>query len=215
MLDDPRVPASPHTRSARGVTEPSTLAAYHDLMPDDDRFWSLIEGARAGRRRLPWARPDPDEDRDEHFERVKAALRELSNHDLITFKVWLDAQIGRAYRWDLWDAAYLLMGGCGDDSFEYFRCWLIAQGRDAFESALRDPDTLADLPIRGDPMNVCHFESFMYAPAYIYEERTGRDLYDDLPPMPRIGEPEGTHEPDEGRLAARFPHIARKWSPRR
>jgi hypothetical protein len=36
-------------------------------------------------------------------------------------------------------------GGCSDDGFEYFRAWLLAQGRDTFEKALEDPDTLAAL----------------------------------------------------------------------
>jgi len=34
------------------------------------------------------------------------------------------------------------MLGCSDDGFEYFRCWLISQGKDVFENALRNPDSL-------------------------------------------------------------------------
>ena len=34
-----------------------------------------------------------------------------------------------SYRWDLWGAAYLANGGCSDDGFDYFRGWLIGQGR--------------------------------------------------------------------------------------
>jgi hypothetical protein len=36
--------------------------------------------------------------------------------------------------------------GASDDGFEYFRGWLIAQGREAFDSAVADPDSLAALP---------------------------------------------------------------------
>ncbi|GAA1797489.1 hypothetical protein GCM10009682_18900 [Luedemannella flava] len=53
----------------------------------------------------------------------------------------------RSYRWELWQAAYLINGGCSDDGFEYFRGWLLTQGRETFERAVADPDTLADLPI--------------------------------------------------------------------
>ena len=51
-----------------------------------------------------------------------------------------------SYRGDLWAAAYLINGGCSDDGFEYFRGWLITQGREAFEHAVADPDSLAGVP---------------------------------------------------------------------
>jgi hypothetical protein len=51
----------------------------------------------------------------------------------------------QAYDANLWLGAVVILGGCGDDRFTDFRCWLIAQGREAFESALADPDSLADL----------------------------------------------------------------------
>jgi len=50
-----------------------------------------------------------------------------------------------SYRQDLWAAAYLINGGASDDGFDYFRGWLIAQGRETFERAVDDPDSLADL----------------------------------------------------------------------
>ena len=51
-----------------------------------------------------------------------------------------------AYLDGLWAAAYLINAGASDDGFDYFRGWLIAQGREAFERAVADPDSLADLP---------------------------------------------------------------------
>ena len=65
-----------------------------------------------------------------------------------------------SHKWDLWGAAYLLNGGCSDDGFEYFRGWLITQGREAFERVVTDPDTLAELPvIQREAVNgVCDLE---------------------------------------------------------
>lgn len=57
-----------------------------------------------------------------------------------------DLMVG-SYRVDLWGAAYQLNGGCSDDGFEYFRGWLLAQGREVFERVVADPDELADLPV--------------------------------------------------------------------
>ena len=51
-----------------------------------------------------------------------------------------------SYRQDLWAAAYLINGGASDDGFEYFRGWLITQGREVFERAVAAPDSLADVP---------------------------------------------------------------------
>lgn len=43
------------------------------------------------------------------------------------------------YRWDVWAAAYLIGGGCSDDSFMDFRAGLIAQGRDWYQKAAASP----------------------------------------------------------------------------
>lgn len=52
----------------------------------------------------------------------------------------------RAFHWPLWDAASLMYNGCGDDKFMDFRSALMLCGREVFERALTDPDTLAELP---------------------------------------------------------------------
>jgi hypothetical protein len=52
-----------------------------------------------------------------------------------------------SYRTPLWAAAYVVNGGCSNDGFDYFRGWLIVQGREVFEHVVADPDALADLPV--------------------------------------------------------------------
>lgn len=100
----------------------------------EDRFWALIgtTTAFAG-----------------HPQRQLSALREtlekLSAEDVAAFDLAFDQQMNRAYSWDLWGAAYLVNGGASDDGFEYFRRWLIAQGREVFQKVLADPDSLADI----------------------------------------------------------------------
>ena len=62
-----------------------------------------------------------------------------SFHDILHTYEDLAAQYG------LWDAASVIKEyGCSDDGFIDFRAWLIAQGKDVYMNALRDPDTLAD-----------------------------------------------------------------------
>ncbi|WP_328351679.1 DUF4240 domain-containing protein [Streptomyces sp. NBC_00445] len=55
--------------------------------------------------------------------------------------------MAESYTNPLWAAAYVINGGCSDDGFDYFRGWLIAQGREIFERVVADPDALAELPI--------------------------------------------------------------------
>lgn len=66
------------------------------------------------------------------------------------FERVFDAVNGEAYRTGLWAAAYLMRGGCSDDGFDYFRGWLLAQGRAVWEGAVAAPDSLADLGLDPD-----------------------------------------------------------------
>lgn len=95
-----------------------------------DEFWDHI---RATRRRDPEA----------HGDRLVKRLAKLSPEEIIDFDHWWKVSHRKAYRRALWDAAYVINGGCSDDGFHYFRDWLILQGRDVFEAAITDPDTLA------------------------------------------------------------------------
>jgi hypothetical protein len=52
----------------------------------------------------------------------------------------------RAYDERLWAAAFAISHHfASDDLFSDFRGWLIAQGKDIYEKALANPDSLADL----------------------------------------------------------------------
>ena len=52
--------------------------------------------------------------------------------------------------------AFIVNGGASDDGFDYFRGWLIAQGREVFEGTLAKPDSLAD--VIDDPDSEWGFE---------------------------------------------------------
>ncbi len=100
-----------------------------------DQFWSLVEG-------LPT----------EGAERALAErLDRLSPKDLVAFDRHFTEQFFRAYDWQLWNAAYIIGGGCSNDSFMDFRYGLISRGRAVFEAALEDPETLAGVVKKGRP----------------------------------------------------------------
>lgn len=41
-------------------------------------------------------------------------------------------------------AAYVLMGGCSDDAFDYFGGWLIGQGEEIYNKVMENPEFLAE-----------------------------------------------------------------------
>ena len=82
-----------------------------------------------------------------------------------------------ADKYGLWDAASVMKEyGCSDDGFIDFRAWLIAQGKEVYLNALKDPDTLADVAAYGD----CCFECLSYVGNRAYEQLTGRSAYDEM-----------------------------------
>ena len=63
------------------------------------------------------------------------------------FELHLMTQRKRADTWLMWGAAWTIMQGwCSDDGFFYFQPWLVGRGREAFEQAAGDPDSLAGVP---------------------------------------------------------------------
>lgn len=154
---------------------------------NDSEFWKIIQSTQA-------------DSHDAQLQNLRTALSKLSEEELIAFDAAYRAQIRRAYSWDLWAGAFILLGGCSDDGFDYFRDWLIAQGEAAFEASLDDPEALIDIPIQED----AEFEAFRYVMGAVFEERFGRALPIGSDPEPL--EPEG--DPwDEDELPQKLPKL--------
>ncbi|MCW8219845.1 MULTISPECIES: DUF4240 domain-containing protein [Streptomyces] len=165
---------------------------------DETEFWEIVDSTREA------AEGDPDD----HAEVLVERLVRLDPESVLDFARHFEARYNRAYRWDLWGAAAVLLGGADDDAFDSFRCWLIGQGREVFEGAVQDPDTLAEILEDFDEEFDGDGEELGYAADEAYEQLTGVVSPDlGLPPQPE--QPEGTPlEPDdEAALAERFPML--------
>jgi Protein of unknown function (DUF4240) len=75
----------------------------------------------------------------------------------------------------LWEAASAINGGCSDDCYEYFRGWLIAQGRDKFYWTLRHPRLLL---LTGRSELGQNYEGLAYVAAGQYWRKAGRQMPD-------------------------------------
>ncbi len=173
---------------------------------DESRFWSIFEPVSA----------IPGEEVEQQEEALARQLSELSDEDLIAFQATYERLHALAYRWDLWEVAFHTGGGCSDDSFAYFRNWLIGRGRDAFYAVLENPDNLADHPMGEEPALTAQSVEWDLLPGQIWEERDdSRDSdawYNLLPPPDdnRSSDPAGEpfDEDDVDAFRSRFPRLA-------
>lgn len=172
---------------------------------DSARFWAIIGESRKGF--------DPrlrDGNMDEQLERLQALLTELTPAEVAQFQREFDERMNEAYRWDLWGAAYLIEGGCSDDGFADFRSWLISMGREVYEAALRDPESLLEVA-DADGLEATSFEEFQYVPQQVYEEKTGQEMPDTG--VSHAREPAGDKWSEEGDdLSRRLPKLWAKYS---
>lgn len=172
----------------------------------EHRFWSIIDGTLAHL-----------DDPDAQLAALETALEKLDTDEIEAFEERFGELMERSYTWDLWAAAYIIHGGCGDDSFDYFRHWLISRGRDMFENAVDTPDDLADidLPTVEDS---CQFEAFSYVASNVWHEKKGLDPEDPSDEFPAagtsaaFGDPEGQpFEENEEDLSARLPKLWERY----
>jgi hypothetical protein len=169
-----------------------------------DQFWQIIEQAVRS-----------DHDPDAHIEALQTALFDLSPEQIISFAMTFRRYLNQAYTWDLWGAAYVIHGGCSDDSFEYFRRWLVSKGRGAYEAALAAPDSLAQMELSPGPEGAWQFEEIYYVSQRVFESKGGAgDVRDHAEPEAGLGGPEPAGEPfeeDDGHLARRYPNLWRRF----
>lgn len=140
-----------------------------------DDFWQLIDRARSGAGE-PGA----------VAARAVALLAELPPEEIVGYAHHQQRVLAASYTVDLWGAAYLINGGASDDGFEYFRGWLMTQGRAVFAQAVRQPDSLAELPrVRSAALSGEEFEceEMLTVPWEAYRKATATDLPADRDPV--------------------------------
>jgi hypothetical protein len=100
-------------------------------------------------------------------------LGQLPLEEIIAFDNLFREHINKAYTWKLWAAAYIVNGGCSDDTFMDFRGWLIAQGEAVYTRAVEDPDSLVESAGLEENME---WEGFSYVATNIYEEKSAEEM---------------------------------------
>lgn len=129
---------------------------------DRKTFWELQDRTRQA----------ANNDGELQAELLVETLVNMSVADILSYEVHFDELTDQAYRADIWDAAEIISGSCGDDSFSDFRAWLVGQGQKVYENTLADPDSLADVVELGDQTQI---QSLNYVYVVAFERSTGLD----------------------------------------
>ena len=128
-----------------------------------DTFWELIAQAKE----------HCGQDQDTYAQWLVDRLTALGPEQALRYDAIVHGYRDLAHKYGLWNAASILCDGCSDDGFMDFQGWLIAQGKEVYMAALKDPDSLADVPAYGG----CCFETLSYVGSYAYEKLTGHGSY--------------------------------------
>jgi len=167
---------------------------------DVKQFWHIIEQTRAA----------AGSDVRKQEELLTEALVELAGSEIVTFHDIYSELTDRAYRADLWDAAYIIGCGCGDDGFYDFRGWLIGQGQAIYERALQDPESLVDALDANFDAQLETQTPLQFTAIRAYERKTGNEFpfRPRQTPRPIL---RGKLAPTHDKKLARFPKLDAKF----
>ena len=110
-------------------------------------FWEIMERTK-------------DSNTDKMLSNLQKEMQNLSANDVLTFNAYIGAymQLVNETVW-LDMACKVINGYVSDDSGLYFTLWVISRGETTLLNALRDPDSLAELP--EIPWGTAEFEMLM------------------------------------------------------
>ncbi len=135
-------PPKPKPVAAPPGTYPAHRVITSETSIDADVFWKLIETSH----RLAASADNEDlsDQADRQAEILEDLLIQRTPEEIAGFDQFFCDRFEESYRSELWAVAEIAGGGCSDDGFEYFRCWLIGQGKRYYQRALADPQRAAD-----------------------------------------------------------------------
>jgi hypothetical protein len=134
-------------------------------MLDETIFWNIVDSS---------VKNTNNQDAQEAF--LVKEIEKLTTKQIIGFRLRTDKFLYDTYNSEMWCAGYIMNDGCSDDSFEYFRNWIISRGKEVYYKAKENPDSLISEFEEGK--DYYDFESFWYVALTAFENKTGKNLYD-------------------------------------
>jgi hypothetical protein len=167
---------------------------------DINDFWALIRQSYE----------DANGNLDVQVELLVEKLVDRTIEDILAYDSIFEDFMDQSNTATLWDAADIIGCGCGYDDFSDFRGWLIAHGREVYENAISDPESLVDL-VKFDER--ARHEESLYVSIYANERKTGSPYFHRK--EMRSIEVKGVHEPEKEKrfpkLTAKFGDCKKRW----
>ncbi|MRX67139.1 Protein of unknown function [Flavobacterium resistens] len=135
-----------------------------EKLMEEELFWKIIQKTK----------DSSGGNFEEQQEELANELRKLTADELILFGNSFRNFRGEANTWELWGAIYIIHGGCSDDSFNDFREWVIAQGKDFYYKITANPELLVETETH--LIEEFDWEGFGYLPGIVFEELTGQEM---------------------------------------
>ncbi|MBD2714174.1 DUF4240 domain-containing protein [Microvirga sp. STR05] len=135
---------------------------------DKEQFWQLVEAAKT----------EAQGDQQLQEQILIDHLAQLEPAQIVAFECRLRECLLEADHFNIIAAQKIIDGYVSDDTYLYFRCWLIGQGETVFTNALQNADSLASVMDEGYQ----DFEELLYVATKAFEQRTGKTDEDDTFP---------------------------------
>lgn len=127
-------------------------------------FWELIDEARSA----------PNSNFETQCVTLTELLTEHSKEDIIAFEHMLREKIEEASSFRMMAATFLVCSFISDDTYEDFRAWLVGQGKNDFNKAIRNPDDIADMLSKHEARELGG-EFMLFVAVNAYLEKTESD----------------------------------------
>ena len=95
-------------------------------------FWSYIKDAR-----IKYKNNDS-----KVIDYLTEKLKEKTLEEIFSFGIVLDEVMLESYKEKLWCASYILNGETTEESFDFFRLWLISKGEEFFNDVMKNHDSI-------------------------------------------------------------------------
>lgn len=136
---------------------------------DDIEFWKIMD--------YSFAVASGDKRKQEEI--IIKKLSAYSPEQIVEFEILLCEKLIEANDFKVMAAEKIIDGSVTDDTYLYFRCWLISRGKTDFINTLRQPEYLASVVEKGIETD---FEGLLYVSTEAYKNKTGKKVEDDTFP---------------------------------
>ncbi|MGH2666745.1 DUF4240 domain-containing protein [Flavobacterium sp.] len=128
---------------------------------DKTEFWKIIEYSIA----------KSNENKSEKEKVIIEKLATYKPEQIIEFELIFRQLIIEADDYKIMGAQKIIEGYVSDDSYLYFRCWLIGKGEKIYTETLKNPEFLSENINQGEE---AYFEELMYVATNAFKIKTGK-----------------------------------------